>query len=121
MPAPEPGQPANVFHRQLDERCELQHLGRTIGSVEETATLTQNGPLITNTATYTAANGDQLFVAFSGTGTFPVDGVISFSGTETVTGGTGRFDGATGSLHRAGTVAIATQTGEFATSGSLSY
>jgi hypothetical protein len=118
---PEPEQPANVRHLHIDEVCQLRHLGRAIGSAEETSTFTATGPVITNSTTYTAANGDQLFVTFSGTGTLPVSGVVSFSGTETVTGGTGRFAGASGSLDRAGTVSILTQTGEFETSGTVTY
>jgi hypothetical protein len=118
---PEPGQPANVRHLHIDEVCQLLHLGRAIGSAEETSTFTATGPVITNSTTYTAANGDQVFVTFSGTGTLPVNGVVTFSGTETVTGGTGRFAGASGSLERAGAVSIFTQTGEFETSGAISY
>jgi hypothetical protein len=118
---PEPGQPANVRHLHIDELCQLLHLGRAIGSAEETVTSTATGPVFTNSTTYTAANGDRLFVTFSGTGTVPVDGVVSFSGTETVTGGTGRFAGASGSLDRAGTVSILTLTGEFETSGAITY
>jgi hypothetical protein len=95
--------------------------GARSGVSRITATLTATGPVITSSTTYTAANGDQLFTTFSGTGTLPVNGIVSYSGTETVTGGTGRFAGATGSFLRAGTVTIATSTGQFETSGTLSY
>ena len=118
---PQPGQPANVRRVHLDALCQLMHLGRTIGSAEGTTTLTPTGSVLANSTTYTAANGDQLFVTFNGTGTPPVNGVVSFSGTEAVTGGTGRFAGASGSLARAGSASLLTQTGEFETSGSLSY
>jgi hypothetical protein len=120
LPA-EPGQPANVRHLHIDEVCQLMHLGRTIGSAEETVTVTATGPVFTNSTTYTAANGDQLFVTFSGSGTPPQNGVVTFSGTETVTGGTGRFAGASGSLARSGSVSVLTLTGEFETSGTPSY
>ena len=118
---PEPGQPANVVRRHIDVVCQFLHMGHTIGSIEDRATLTATGPLITSTGTYTAANGDQLFTTFTGTGTLPVDGIVSYSGTETVTGGTGRFAGATGSYVREGTVNVATSTGVFEISGTLSY
>ena len=44
------------------------------------------------TATFTAANGDQLFLVAEGAFTSPT----SVVGTATITGGTGRFEGATG-------------------------
>jgi hypothetical protein len=118
---PEPGQPANVVRRHLDLVCQFLHMGRTIGSADETITVTATGPIVTGSVTYTAANGDQLFVSYNQTGTPPVNGVVTFSGTETVIGGTGRFADASGSLAREGSFAIFTQTGEFETSGTLTY
>ena len=119
---PAPGQPANVRHLQLAYDCRLLHLGRTTATAEETATFTATGPIISNTTTYTAANGDQLFVAFSGAGTLPdANLVVTVSGTETVTGGTGRFAGATGSLSRAGAVSTASVSGRFEMPGTLGY
>ena len=48
-------------------------------------------------STLTAANGDTVYGAFTGKGTpTPVPGVISVVETMTITGGTGRFNGATG-------------------------
>ena len=44
------------------------------------------------TVTFTAANGDQLFLIAEGAFTSPT----SVVGTATITGGTGRFEGATG-------------------------
>ena len=117
-----PGQPANVRRLQLGYDCRLRHLGRATATAEETATFTATGPIISNTTTYTAANGDQLFVAFSGSGTLPDQNlVVSVSGTETVTGGTGRFAGATGSLSRTGLVSTASLSGRFEMAGTLGY
>ena len=46
---------------------------------------------------FTAANGDRLIATFKGQGkTTPTPGVIAIVETATVTGGTGRFAGATG-------------------------
>ena len=119
---PEPGQPANVRHLQLGYECQLRHLGRTTATNEETSTFTPTGIIISNTATYTAANGDQLFVTFSGTATLPdANLAVSISGTETVTGGTGRFAGATGSLSRTGTVSTASLSGRFEMVGTINY
>jgi hypothetical protein len=74
--------------------CELAHLGRTTVVTEET--LSMETGAITNTSTYTAANGDKLFTAGSGVATFRPDYTASIAGTWTVVGGTGRFAGATG-------------------------
>lgn len=119
---PQPGQPANVVRRHVDWVCQLKHLGRTTASVQETATLGPTGAILTNTTVYTAANGDQLFVVYNATATLPdQNGVVSFSGTETVTGGTGRFADASGSLSRIGSVSVVTLSGQYETRGTLSY
>ena len=48
---------------------------------------------------FVAANGDSIFTDVEGQGTEPtVDGVSFIVETHTITGGTGRFDGATGSF-----------------------
>ena len=57
-----------------------------------------NGTVV-GTYEFTAANGDTLTADFTGRAT-PTDvpGVVSVAVTATITGGTGRFDGATGSF-----------------------
>jgi hypothetical protein len=47
---------------------------------------------------FTAANGDTLTAAFTGQSTLIAPGVLSIAETATITGGTGRFAGATGSF-----------------------
>jgi hypothetical protein len=119
---PEPGQPANVRRVHLDYICQLKHLGRTTGTGEETVTFTPTGQSLVQSITYTGANGDQLFVNFDGTATPPdQNGVLSFSGIETVTGGTGRFAGASGSLSHTGTASLVTHAGQSEISGTLTY
>jgi hypothetical protein len=51
-----------------------------------------HGTKVQISTTMTAADGDQLFFEIEGT-----EGADGFSGTYTITGGTGRFEGATGS------------------------
>jgi hypothetical protein len=93
-------------------------LGRTTAVAEQIASLTI--PSASNTTIYTAANGDQLFVTWTGAGI--VNGPdITFSGTETITGGTGRFAGASGSTWVSGTASFATLTGQFTSVGTISY
>jgi hypothetical protein len=73
-----------------------------------------------NTTTYTAANGDQLFASW--TGTSVSDGpLVTFSGTELYARGTGRFAGATGSSLISGSASFVTNTGQFTSAGTLSY
>ena len=108
-------------HRILDYECRLQHLGLTTAQVDETTAPAPGGVAVSAAITYTAANGDQLHVAFAGTG-FAADGIGFFSGTETVTGGTGRFEGASGSLSRAGRSLLPPGFGgSYETDGTLRY
>ena len=120
--APAPGQPTTVTRRHVEWLCQIAHLGRTTASVEETGTFTASGPLIAAVITYTAANGDQLVTSFSGTGTFPnQSGIVTVTGSETVTGGTGRFSGASGAMIRTVSVSVVRLSGEYETHGTLSY
>jgi hypothetical protein len=119
---PIPGQPANVVRRQTEWVCQLRHLGRTTLTATEAGTATPSGPTLTGTAVFTAANGDQLFTTFSGTATFPgPNGIVTASGTDTVTGGTGRFVGASGSLTRTATLSVFVLSGQYEFEGTLSY
>lgn len=120
---PVAGQPPNVVVFLLDEVCHLAHLGLSTASAQETVTFTETGTSGVFATTYTAANGDQLFTTASVTGALVPDqsGLIHFGGTETVTGGTGRFAGASGSFSLVGNVSVAALTGEIELSGSLSY
>ncbi|MDQ6761777.1 MAG: hypothetical protein M3015_04010 [Bacteroidota bacterium] len=55
--------------------------------------------LVTSTATFTAASGDTIFATAEGYVELNFsNGDIHLTGTATITGGTGRFAGATGSL-----------------------
>jgi hypothetical protein len=79
----------------------LSHLGATTGSVvEQFALVGPNGFSFTGTGTIVAANGDKLFTAISGTGTFgpPVQSTT----ITRITGGTGRFADASGTFTTAG-------------------
>lgn len=64
---------------------------------------------------FTAANGDTLTADFSGTGTLVAPGVLSTTETATITGGTGRFAGATGTFtaHRTFYIAAGQTVGSF--------
>ena len=77
------------------------------------------------TYTLTAKNGDTLVLALvvQPGGTINVEGGVLFSGSYTITGGTGRFSGATGSGIFGGTGLFLTETdgiGAFAVVGTIS-
>jgi hypothetical protein len=116
---PLPGQPANVTRRQTEWVCQLKHLGRTtLTNIDAGAA----GSTVAGTAVFTAANGDQLFTTVTGTATFPdANGIVTFRGTDTVTGGTGRFAGASGSLTRTARVSVLVLSGTYEFDGTLSY
>ena len=118
-----------VFPQELliDSDCRLTHLGHTSG--QTTQTVVPAGPpgatiplLITNTTVYRAANGDELQMSFLGTGQLdPATGEVTFVGTETYQGGTGRFANATGSATAQGSASVITNLGSFTTQGRLAY
>ncbi len=62
---------------------------------------------ITGTTTFVAANGDKLFGTVTGTGSLDSDGTSSGVNVVTITGGTGRFANATGTLAETYTVSAA--------------
>ena len=73
------------------------HLGRV--TVHDTGAFTLTGPksfTFSGTEVVTAANGDQLFEAFSGSGSTDAEGNLTSQAVLTVTGGTGRFADASG-------------------------
>jgi len=75
------------------------HLGRTTTHLDAALTLT--GPdtfTLAGSGTIVAANGSELFVTFTGSGTLEASGNTGGPVVLTITGGTGRFDGASGSL-----------------------
>jgi hypothetical protein len=117
VPTPVPG----VFALTISSVGHVSHLGPTTGSSVHTVDQTVSPALQFGTNTYIAANGDRLFSTYSGTASPPnVSGVIQFSGTQTFTGGTGRFNGATGSTTVQGQANVFTGIGQFTFSGTIS-
>jgi hypothetical protein len=64
---------------------------------------------------FTAANGDTLTADFKGVATLVAPGILYIEETATITGGTGRFAGATGSfsVERLYDIAAGTTIGSF--------
>jgi hypothetical protein len=80
----------------------ISHLGSvTITGSHRTEFIFSGGKLVSSLildgqATITAANGDEIFIAYSGTGVPTANG-FNDTFSYTITGGTGRFSGASGS------------------------
>jgi hypothetical protein len=80
----------------------ISHLGK--GTFSHSFAVTLTGPTtftVVSTETFTAANGDRLFATFAGGGVltgFGVGETAHITGTITITGGTGRFADASGTL-----------------------
>ncbi len=83
----------------------LSHLGLFTGQITSFIP-TETGGL--TTATWTAANGDEVFVSsvFTVTGYDSSTGLFTFSQEITIGGGTGRFAGASGEASAVGETAI---------------
>lgn len=75
----------------------LSHLGAVTNTGVQTISFMGNSTIrFTGTGTTVAANGDELFATFSGTAT--VTSSAAATTVNTITGGTGRFAGATGTF-----------------------
>ena len=75
------------------------HLGKSTFEATSYVTVSFPAPFaVSGERTITAANGDQLFTTFTGTSTPVVNGMNGADLVETITGGTGRFENASGSF-----------------------
>ena len=111
---------APILNLEIEGVCEMKHLGRTTVVITEAVNLITGE--VTNTGTWTAANGDQLMSEFIGEGT-SVGPDNVFGGTLTYVSGTGRFQGVTGTLRLDGTSRSDTNplVGEYRMKGTITY
>ena len=106
-------------------QCNLKHLGRTTIVTHQVCSFIDGS--CANSTTSTAANGDILYSTwYSAPGQNTFDGLHAvFAGTETYAGGTGRFEGATGSSFASGTATLDPVTGgftgQFKTKGTITF
>lgn len=103
--------------------CQLAHIGRATVVAYQTIDPGPSGIAYTNTATYTAANGEELRTTGAGIAT-PTSEGLELSGIETATGGTGRFENASGTAALSGAVRFTSQTttvGAYTLEGRLIY
>ena len=107
----------------IDGVGNLRHLGRA--TMHATQVIDVTTGLFSNETTYTAANGDELYTTFAGVPTSPPGSLdITFDGTETFVGGTGRFASATGTTVAEGSATLAPDqsgVGEYRMEGWITY
>ena len=107
----------------LDGVCNLRHLGRA--TMHATQIIDVTTGLFSNETIYIAANGDELYTTFAGVPTSPPGSLdITFDGTETFVGGTGRFASATGTTVARGSATLAPDqsgVGEYSMEGWITF
>jgi hypothetical protein len=112
------------LHVTVDSRGQATYMGKTTAFTDDQLVNVIDG---SGTATYTltGVNGERLVLALviPVGGTINVEGGVTFSGSYTIIGGSGRFNGATGSGVFAGGALFLTETdgiGAFAVAGTIS-
>jgi len=94
------------------------HLGRYTADLSFCSR--PNGVLYNGRGTFVAANGDLLRFVFNGTSSFVAPNSLPFTSFATFTGGTGRFEDASGDATVAGTVNTTTGAGDGSWDGTIS-
>ncbi len=97
---------AGIAHTRVEGEGQATHLGHFTQTGDVGVDLATGNAR--GTWTLTAANGDMLFLEMEAYGIDPTHGVGAF----TVVGGTGRFEGATGSYEQIITFAVAPGTSD---------
>ena len=108
-----------ILHQRSSAECRVSHIGLMQVETMQTINVATGSQL--GTAEWTAANGDVLYASSQGTATPTGATTIAFSGTTTITGGTGRFANASGVLNVDGWADNADGTGGFTYDGWITY
>ena len=110
------------FYISVTGEGNATHLGAT-SAVTDNQIVNVNTGMATATYTLTGANGDTVVLEMIFQTIFLPNNAVTFEGTYTVTGGTGRFCGATGSGGLAGSAFVTgpnTAIGSFSVAGTIS-
>ena len=92
-------QPPPFLQTRITGAGNASHLGSSSFVAVSTLNFTTPPPFqLGGTATFTAANGDEIYTSFTGTATPNQDGTLNVSMLHIITGGTGRFQHASGSF-----------------------
>ena len=110
-----------LLHVTVNSRGQATYMGRTTAFTDDQLVSLIDGSA-TATYTLTGVDGDTLILAMTFQAT-NVEGGVTFAGSYTVTGGSGRFEGATGSGLLSGGALFLDETngiGAFAVVGTIS-
>lgn len=92
-------QPAPFLKTRITGIGQATHLGKGTFVALSALNLSSTPPfLLGGTATFTAANGDEFYTTFTGTATPNGQGALNITNSHKITGGTGIFKNATGSI-----------------------
>ncbi len=92
-------QPPPFFKTRITGTGHATHLGNGTFVALSTIDFTTQPPFhLGGTATFTAANGDEFYTTFTGTSTPNGQGTFDIINAHVITGGTGRFQNATGNF-----------------------
>jgi hypothetical protein len=90
-------QPAPFLKTRITGTGNATHLGNGTFVAISTVDFTTQPPFhLSGTATFTGANGDEFYTTFTGTASPTGTGYLDIINVHTITGGTGRFQNATG-------------------------
>jgi len=112
---------ADTTVRHLDGTGNATHLGQFTMSADFTVTMSTGNA--TGTATWTAANGDQIRASVVGHGDIVAFPTVTIAETHTITGGTGRFANASGhiTIERSANLLTGVSTGSLSGTISLGH
>ena len=106
--------------RQVDTgTCQLSHLGKVSFYSAKLINIAA-GTQVTE-ATFTAANGDSIYVSGNGTNTPSGNGLVAFSTSMNFTSGTGRFANVAGEANATGVANLTTQRSSVTLDGWITY
>jgi hypothetical protein len=114
--------PPPMLQQEISGSGQAPHLGQSTFTASSSVNMTGAPPFALNgTAVFVAANGDELWACFTGTVTPNGQGANDVAIDYTVTGGTGRFDDASGSFTGSTVAVPGLQDGELTLDGTISY
>ena len=88
-----------ILHHRVTGTGKATHLGNSTFLANAFVNLTTAPPFsVQGTSVFTAANGDEFYTAYTGTSSPNGDGTTTAVLNNNITGGTGRFDNASGSF-----------------------
>ena len=115
-------QPPPFLQTRITGAGNASHLGNSSFVAVSSLNFTTPPPFqLGGTATFTAANGDEIYTSFTGTATPNQDGSLNVSMVHIITGGNGRFQHASGNFSGFSVATPGHSEGSIAHEGIISY